>query len=386
MPGMSVSGIENKLIENIFKQSRLSSAGLQGDAAIGALSTAETLTRYAFKDFVNYFIRLEQLAEARRRQLQAIAPVAGASGSTASSLKSAGMHLDIRIESFQDVAAEDVDDGQPVTVHEHAGAEGLAREIEIRLPQTQADGSVKYTVSVIHLAVTSAQTQQAPTAGSSGQTGELSLATAASAGSVEAFYARSAAVGKGSPGTEIWQYSADNAEQLLDNERKLEALRREQIMSDLADAAAAVVRYLQVLQVNAEYHLTKEEAELVDQALEKGSDTVVRQRLVQMFKNKKRVLEKIERELKKKQEELEKAEQLGETPAQTAAKAGPGEENSDVAKAKSLLAAQRKFIRKLLDEIEHITVMTEEKQEIDPGMLQELLKDFNDANLAWTQV
>lgn len=378
MPGLSVSGLENKLIENVFKNSRLSSAGLQGDAAIGAMNTAELLTRYAFKDFVAYFVKLEQLAQSRRQQqLQAISPLTGATpASTAfSPLKSVSLHLDISIDSFKNVAAEDVHDGQPVNVHEVSTAAGKARDIEIRIPQLQADGSVSYSVSVIHLAVTPSQLDQTTEAGQSGQSGDWSLAAAAgSAGEGDDFYSKM--VTGSCVGTTVWQYSNDDAMSLVENEKKQSALQAEQAMAALIEAASNIVKYLNSIQINTAFHLNKEESELVQEALEKGSDLVVNQRLLQVFKDKKRLLEKFEKELKKHQEELEKAQ--ASLPL-TGSESDKGK--SDVEKVKVQIQARLKYIRKLLEEIQHIEILAEEKQPIGAGQIGELMKAFNEANM-----
>lgn len=382
MPGLSVSGLENKLIENVFKNSRLSSAGLQGDAAIGAMNTAELLTRYAFKDFVAYFVKLEQLAQARRQQqLQAISPLTGAAPvSTAfSPLKSVSLHLDISIDSFRNVAAEDVDDGQPVNVHEVSTAAGKARDIEIRIPQLQADGSVSYSVSVIHLAVTPSQLDQTTEAGMSGQSGDWSLAAAAgSAGDGDDFYSKM--VAGSAVGTTVWQYSNDDAMSLVENEKKQSALQAQQAMAALIEVAGNIVKYLNSIQINTAFHLSKEESDLVQEALEKGSDTVVSQRLLQVFKDKKRLLEKINKELKKHQEELEKAEAGLPLTGSEAAKADTTAK-SDVEKAKAQIQARLKYIRKLLEEMQHIEILAEEQQPIGAGQIGELMKAFNEANM-----
>lgn len=161
MSALSISKLESQLLDSVFPKNQREMLAGQFDLPVMAGSPAQTalqaaqkqMTQYAFRDFVDYFVQLEQRARNYSAMQKAINP-----GST-SPLVSAGMQLNIQVERFQGVAASEVSGAQPVVVQKLQTEQGLASRIEIRTPEVQSDGSVSYSITVIKLAVEMGQLQ-----------------------------------------------------------------------------------------------------------------------------------------------------------------------------------------------------------------------------------
>lgn len=372
-----MSALENKLMDNVFRAAQTSGQPGALNAA-GTAGTAETMARYAFKDFVHYFMMLEEQAKASARQST---PQSGGS-----SLMSGALQLDIRVKRYE---VEAPTAGQPVTVRQHETGQAGARQIEIHGTEAREDGTLVNTVTVIELAVAQHQVQGPNQAKASGQTGQLKLAEASgTAGdTLASFFARSPYAG--AAGTTLWQYSSEDAMELVEEEARIDSFSADQAMQQLVEAAYKVLKYMQLVELNTEFRMTNDEVKLIQEALNSSPDSVVFKSVMQLLKKKKIKVVKVKQELKKQQEELEQKlkglesenmKQLAEL-EKDGQKAAPAtnERSEEISK----ISKQIKQIKKMLTAIQAFEYVADEKQaSLDPDGFKLMLEEFNKVNLS----
>ncbi len=376
---MSMSALENKLMDNVFRTAQ--SSGQQGAVnAAGAAGTAETMARYAFKDFVHYFMMLEEQAKAAARQAQ---PVSG--NQAASPLMSGGMQLDIRVKRYETEAPAA---SQPVTVRQHDTAQSGARQIEIHGSEQRDDGTVVHTVTVIELAVVQAYVLPPIQTAKGGGTGQLNLAqaTGTAGDSLDKFFERSPYAG--AAGQTLWQYSSNDAMKLVKEEKRLDDFAADQAMQKLIEVAYKVLKYMQTLELDTEFKLTKDESKLVQEALSNNPSDVVIKSVLKMLKKKKIKVAKVKQEVKKQHDELEQKLKALETQntQQLAELQKSGQTSSEETQKRteeiSKVSQQIKQLKKVLKAIQAFEYVPDEQQEnLSPDVFKQLLEEFNQANL-----
>ena len=383
MPAISMSSLENQLMEKIFRRAalhpgqQLQESGLE----IGGIQSAtETMARYAFKDFVNYFIQLEERTRAAARQTRPVDPAT-------SPLRAAGLHLQIRIEAFEPSEPA----AQPVTVHKHETEQGLASRIEIRTEQRQADGSVSYGITVLKLAVEVGKLAAASPAAETAAAGVLPLvAAAATVGDELADFLARTPLAR-TAGHTIWQFSTADAMDLVEKQQQLEAWQREEAMRVLVSAAYQLLNYLQHERLDAIFDLSSEEEKLVKTFLENSSDEVVRQAMLNFFKKKRPQLDAIRREIERRRQEAAEEHQTSsaqENSGDAALDQAQDMEQTRQEKALENPARQRQ-LQKLVRTVDMLQLLIQQQDKEDgpdPDFFKTLSKQFNLANFKASEI
>lgn len=299
MANLSVTGLENQLLDQVFQKR---------NSANGSLSQRQrTLVQYAFRDFVNYFLKLDRQAQSAIQQANPTLP-------QNTVLSTTGLHLDIRMEAYDTnkIQAQ----GQPVSVHKQEDINGAATCIEVYTPETDANGATTYHVTAIKLAVSLNQVAQNPEPGNSTQVTQVSNTTGSgsSGDGLQDFLNRSPQ--SGSAGVEFWHYHNDDAMELLEEEERLQDWRDEQHLQELIAAAYEILSYLQSMKIKAAFDMTEEEKETMLNALQNDPAEVAQKVLQQFIKKKRLELEMLRKELKDRQEATEHAHQINHLQAQ----------------------------------------------------------------------
>lgn len=286
---MSISRLESQLLQQV------ESARMEGSTAPSLTPTQRHLVQYAFRDFVNFFLQLEQLAEAARKQkMQAMA----SPSATPATLTTTALHLDIRVEAYETESAPT----QPVTVHKLQNESGQASLIQVYLPKTDLNGAVSYQVTTLKLAVSLDTLAQTPEMAQGGQTGLLTpVESGGSAGdSLQDFLNRSPH--SQTAGHSVWAYQHEDALDLLHEEARLQDWKEQQHLQALIEAAYEIMGYLGSGELQAAFGMSEEEKELMANALERDPAEVAQAVLKSFIRKKRMELEMLRKELKERQE------------------------------------------------------------------------------------
>lgn len=307
MTNLSVSRLESQLLQQV------ESARAEGAHAPALTPTQRNMVQYAFRDFVNYFLQLEYLAEAARRQRQAANAPAFSSGAPVS-LTSTDLHLKIQVAAYE-VPAEGVSaQGQPVTVQKFADENRRASLIQIYTPFNNAAGITSYQVTSVQLALTMEQVSPDPSLASGGQTGQIPAAEASgSAGdSLQQFFDGAAQAGAET----LWSYENLDAMDLLEEEERLEEWKAQQHMQALIEAAYKVMAYMNTQELQVAFGMSEEDKALMMNALN-NDPAEVAQAVLKSFIRKRRVeLDMLRKEIKERQDLEEAKHKLEKVPPQ----------------------------------------------------------------------
>ncbi|MGV3524106.1 MAG: hypothetical protein ACO1RX_07775 [Candidatus Sericytochromatia bacterium] len=357
MSALSISKLESQLLDNVFPKNQREMQGSQFDLPVMAGTPVQTalqaaqkqMTQYAFRDFVDYFMQLEQRARNYSAMQKAMNPA------SSSPLVSAGLQLNIEVERFQGVASSELNSAQPVVVQKLQTEQGLASRIEIRTPEVQSDGSVSYSITVIKLAVEMGQLQTSAGGAQGGQTGQLPMA--AGSGSVSATFTDFLDKPRFSEtaGTAVWDYTTDNAMALMKEQERVDGWIEEQARQAHLEAAYQVMAFLQGQKVGMAFELSKEERELVANALDMSPDEVTRKALINFIKRKRIEMEMLRKELQERQVAAEMAHTL---------------------------AALQEKLDKLINEFDQMQKELEKNEHVDVEKLRQLMANFDATNLA----
>ncbi|MGV3523162.1 MAG: hypothetical protein ACO1RX_03000 [Candidatus Sericytochromatia bacterium] len=311
MSSLSVSRLEQQMVDRIFQADPGVQEAIQAET--GLSSSQETLARFAFKDFVSYFLHLQQVAQQAKSQPQHLQTDAPKPLSTLS------MQLKIEIERYKDVSADEVSGGQPVTVQKMQTDEGAASRIEIRTPQIQSDGSTGYTITVVKLSLQTGDVAFSPmTSTRSGQTGRLSLAEGAGqvGGSQQIQDFLDKPRYSNAVGTSLWEVS-HNASALFDQETREDSWASQEQMQSLIQAAYAVLTQLQTREIGSSFRMTKEEREFFEGALDNAPDQVVRQALTRFIQKKRAELDMLRKKIQEQQQQAAEEHQIQQSDSAT---------------------------------------------------------------------
>jgi len=252
-------------------------------------NSQKELVEYAFKDFVNYFLRLQQEAETAARLNAQSNPQQGP-------LYASHLHLNVSLEKF---AAEDVSafNAQGVQVSQLKTEAGFASRIEILSQQTLGDGTISYAVTVLKLAIEMENVSPVLSPMSSTQVSILPVASASgSSGSgLQDFLNRSPYAHQ--EGQALMEYENEDAIQLLREEERQQDWHSEQQMQALISAAVNILKYLQTFKLKAAFGMTKEESEYIENALENDPAAVVKESIIRFLKKKQIELEMLRKEV-----------------------------------------------------------------------------------------
>lgn len=360
MSSLSLSALEKQLMDNIFALTgggrAQGAAGLdEGAGEVPQLSVMSAFQQsqammvgYAFQDFVHYFMRLDTIARASAAQrADAAPPVSGP-------LVAAPLHLDLRVERYQQVASDELSGSQPVTVQKQQSDTGAASRIEIRTPELHSDGTVSYAVTVVKLAVNLADVVPQQFDPAHSQTVGLPPIAAASGTAGQNFQQFLDQPSYAGPAETLWEYETDDAMDLIEEQKRLDDWAADVHLRNLIEAAYKVLKYLQAQEIDAMFKLTQEERALVDQALSAPSDKVASKALLKFLKKKRVELEMARKEIHERQLAAQEAHKIA--------------------------AAQDK-LQRLINVFERLE-QNLKQDKIDPKVLQGLLKDLDKVNLA----
>lgn len=352
MNTVSLASLEKQLLGNLFSNSApgasVDEAGNRASALIGLQQTQTTMVTYAFRDFVDYFLKLDAMAkEAAKKYAQTLPPDSGP-------LYSANLHLDLRIERYKDVDAAEVESNQPVSVQKQINDSSVASRIEVYTPEISADGTVSYSITVIKLAIS---------------TGDMQLGAGAAAHSVTVGNAPIAQAGATVGGNlmsfldqgdynkaaeQVWDYSSDDAMSLVHEQKRLDAAAADLSFRHLVAAAIRLMSYLLTQERNAAFDLTPEEQALVDAAINGDASDVTRKALIKFLQKKRIELEMARKEALERWQSNQDAHKTGPTPEQ---------------------------INRLLNAFEHLQQTLEKEQTVNSKAFQELQLEVDKANL-----
>ncbi|PKL77702.1 MAG: hypothetical protein CVV27_04755 [Candidatus Melainabacteria bacterium HGW-Melainabacteria-1] len=358
MSSLSISALENQLLEKIFNSqvnrvgASLGQIGLAELGAAGGLQqTQKHMMSYAFKDFVNYFL---QLGDASRNMAQRRAESLPAG---AGPLHASPLHLSVQIERYQQIGAVELAGSQPVTVQKLQTQTGVASRIEIRTPQLHADGVVSYNVTVLKLAVSIEDVYPRPDLAQGTVLGRplVEAATATAGEDLEEFLNRSPFSGTAES---IWDYEHDDAMDLIEEQEQLDAWREEKQMQMLIHAAYQVLKYLQTQELGRGFEMSENEKKLFEEALRGNSVIAANKMLVNFLKKKRVELEMLRKELQERKVALEDSHKI---------------------------ARAQEHIQKLLNVFDKTQKLLDQPR-IDPGVLAGLLEEFNQLNLQGSAV
>lgn len=300
---LSISALEKQLMDRLFRSGPVADG--RSDMAIpGSLEqTQEMMTKYAFQDFVSFFMNLESQAKQAAQRAYQDAP------SMPGPLYASQLHLDIQIERYKQVGAAEIAGSQPVTVQKLKTDMGLASKIEIRTPELHSDGSVSYTVTLLKLAVSIDEVQPRPDLAQGKVIGAPIIpAVGETAGDdLEEFLNQSAFSGEAE---NIFEYETDDAMELLAEQNKLDDWQAAQQLKVLVELAYRILKMMQAEEYDNVFNLTKEESDLIQDALKHSPDEVTRKALGQFIKKKRIELEMLRKELKERAEAQEDSHKI----------------------------------------------------------------------------
>lgn len=311
MSSLSVSRLEQQMVDRIFQADPGVKEAIQAET--GLSSSQETMARFAFKDFVSYFLHLQQVAQQAKSQPQ------NTQAGAPKPLSTLALQLNIEIERYKDVSADEVSGGQPVTVQKMQTEEGAASRIEIRTPQLQSDGSTSYSITVVKLSLQTGDVAFSPMSSTrSGQTGRLSLAeaTGQAGGSQQLQDFLDQPRYSNAVGTQIWQAS-HNASALFEQESREDSWASQEHMQSLIQAAYAVLSQLQTREIGSSFRMTKEEREFFEGALDNAPNEVVRQALTLFIKKKRAELDMLRKKMQEQQQQAAEEHQIQQSESAT---------------------------------------------------------------------
>lgn len=345
MNTLSLTGLEKQLLVQVFSNTATDDPNTL-DQLQGLQKTQSTMVSYAFRDFVDYFLKLDALAKAAAKaQAQTLPPGSGP-------LYAAPLHLDLRIERYQQLAPAEVDDTQPVSVHKLVNDDGVASRIEICTPELQADGSLSYAITVIKLAVSTRLEGQTATAVASGSAGQPPVAAAGgtAGGHLQDFLDQGDYQG---PSEAVWDYVNEDAMDLLEEQERQDQIVAELKFRQVMAAAYAVLAYIQKTERNAFFDLNEDEQKLVAQATSGDPRQVSHQALLRFIKKKRVELEMARKEIQQKLQATQDAHKIAQAQA---------------------------ALNRLINAFEQVQQLLEKNQTVDPQMFSELMAAFDAAN------
>jgi hypothetical protein len=294
---MTLSNLENQILEQVRQHGK--------QMGIPTKNSDETLIQYSFQDFVAKFLQ---------------APVQQAA-SAGTSLQSLPLQLDLSIEqgilgeNLSEKAAKDM---QGVTAYTWSGQEGAAHRIEIYTPQTQADGSIQMSVTVIKIALRHEAVGQTPMAQSSEAVGAIPAAEASGKSgykSMDQFLSENRYAQTLKDKKELMEYSTENAAELVHEEERMEAFHSNQAIDRMIQQAWATFGGTLDGMIAKAAGMSADEKEYFQDILDKHPDEVFKKAFLEFLTRKKNDLEKAYKEL----EAMFKAQQAMETDLQALA-------------------------------------------------------------------
>lgn len=288
---MTLSNLENQILEQVRQRGK--------QMGIPTKESDENLVQYSFQDFVAKFLQ---------------APVQQAS-TAGQSLQSLPLQLDLSIEqgilgdSLSEKAAKDM---QGVKAYTWSGQEGAAHRIEIYTPQTQADGSMQMSVTVIKIALRHEAVGQMPMAQSSEAVGAIPAAEASGKSgykSMDQFLSGSRYEQALKDKKELMEYSTENAAELVREEKRMEAYHSNQALDRMIQQAWAAFGGTLDGMLAKVAGMSPDEKEYFEGILDKHPDEVFKKAFLEFLTRKKNDLEKAYKEL----EAMLKAKQAMET-------------------------------------------------------------------------
>lgn len=302
MTNLSVSRLESQLLEQVTQVGQVNN----GRTAMMD-PTKRHMLQYAFRDFVAYFLELDQRAQAQARQNkpQVVNGVA---------LTTTALHLNIQVTAYD--VPEASNQGQPLSVHKYENDQGQARLIQLYSSRMNDDGTMSYQVTVIKLAVSLENVAPSPEVGQGSQVGQIPAAEAGgSAGdSLQDFLNRSPY--SQTAGTAVWSYQTDDALDLLQEEERLQTWAQEQHMQELIEAAYKIIAYMNANDLEVAFNMDEQDKAIMMNALN-NDPAEVAQAVLKSFIRKKRVeLDMLRKEIKERQEIEEAKHKLEKVPPQ----------------------------------------------------------------------
>ncbi|MGE3723920.1 MAG: hypothetical protein AB7I41_00100 [Candidatus Sericytochromatia bacterium] len=308
MTSLSISRLESQLLQQV------ESARSEGLASPALTPTQRNMVQYAFRDFVNYFLQLEYLAEAARKQKQVTTPPPPSSSGGAVSLTTTDLHLKIQVAAYELPAEVLPAQGQPVTVEKYADENSRASFIQIYTPVINAAGVTSYQVTSVKLALSTEQFSPDPSLANGGQVGQIPPAEASgSAGdSLQQFFERTT-----HPQAQTqWSYENEDAMRLLEEEERLQKWQAQQHMDALIDAAYKIMAYMNAQELQVAFGMSEEDKALMMNALN-NDPAEVAQAVMKSFIRKRRVeLDMLRKELKERQDLEEAKHKIEKVPPQ----------------------------------------------------------------------
>lgn len=343
---LSISALEKQLMDRIFRSGSSFGETAGAPTQISLQQTQEMMTKYAFQDFVNFFLNLESEAKKAAQRTAQNAP------SMPGPLYASQLHLDIQIERYKQVGAAEVAGSQPVTVQKLKTDMGMASKIEIRTPELHSDGSVSYTVTLLKLAVSIDEIQPRPDLAQGQVVGSPIIpATGETAGEdLEEFLNHSPFSGEAET---IFDYENEDAMELLSEQKKLDDWQAAQQLKVLVEIAYKILKAMQAEEYDNVFNLTKEESELIQNAMTGNISEITRKALTQFIQKKRIELEMLRKELKERMEAQEDSHKI---------------------------AAKQEKVEKLLNVLDNVQQVLN-KQPYKHGRLAEMLEDFNKVNI-----
>ncbi|MBT9548503.1 MAG: hypothetical protein IV090_24125 [Candidatus Sericytochromatia bacterium] len=312
MTNLSISRLESQLLQQV------EAARGEGLSSPSLTPTQRNMVQYAFRDFVSYFLQLEYLAEAARKQKQVTMPPPPSSSGGAVSLSTTDLHLKIQVAAYEVPADVMPAQGQPVTVKKYADESSRASLIEIFTPVINAAGVTSYQVTAVKLALSMEQLSPDPSLASGGQVGLIPAAEASgSAGdSLQQFFERATDPQAQAQAQPQWSYENEDALALLEEEERLQKWAAEQHMDALIEAAYKIMAYMNANELQVAFGMSEEDKALMMNALN-NDPAEVAQAVLKSFIRKRRVeLDMLRKEIKERQDLEEAKHKLEKVPPQ----------------------------------------------------------------------
>ncbi|PIQ24589.1 hypothetical protein COW36_11265 [bacterium (Candidatus Blackallbacteria) CG17_big_fil_post_rev_8_21_14_2_50_48_46] len=307
MSVLSISRLESQLLQQVEL------ARAEGQASPSLSPVQKQMVQYAFQDFVNFFLQLEYLADAMRRQKQSQL-ASGPSLVGTQALSTTDLHLKIQVSSAYETPATQSRPQQPVTVQKYADEASRGSLIQIYTPFTNAEGVTAYQVTSIQLALRLDALSQNPSLAETTQTGQIPLAAASgSAGQGLDQFFKATDTQAEAP---FWAYENQNAMELLEEEQRLEDWQAQQDLQAMIEAAYQVMAYLHAPELQAAFGMNEEEKEMMMNALQNDPADVAQAVLKTFIRKRCMELEMLRKELKDKQDLEDAKHKIEKVPPQ----------------------------------------------------------------------
>lgn len=359
MTALSISGLQKQLIEKIFDSPESANTAINhqldeleqtneaSSIQLDALrKTQEMMVKFTFQDFVNYFLSLENKSKQLTQQQ------ASANPNLQGPLYAKPLYLDISIERYQQVGAEELTGSQPVRVQKMQTDTGLANRMEIRTPEIHSDGTVSYNITVVKMAISIEDVKVHADMHAQMTALGQPLVPAASQTLNHEFEEFLDQSPYGGEAEEIWEYANADAMDLLEEQERYDAWVEDHKMRLVIEATMKLIRYMNAIKIDAAFGLNDEEEKLIAEALQSNSAEVIKKAFGSFIRKKRVELEMVRKELKERQEAQEDSHKIA--------------------------AAQDK-LKKIINIFEKMQDMID-NQDVDTAVLYSLMNDLEKAN------